>query len=273
MLGSVGRQSRAEGLDRLSGYVATATEAQIATVATDLISVGTMLRAEIRLRRALVDPARSSSDRVGLLTSLLGTSISTAAQDMVSALVAGRWSGHGEFLHAVEQLGVIALLSGAERTGALADIEDELFRFGQIVAGDQHLATALGDTTVPPSRRAELVRSLLAGRVLPETIALAVYALDGPGGRGFAAALTWLVELTAAQRMATIAYVTVAAPLADAAEQRLAGALGERYHRTMSLNVDVDPAVIGGVRVVIGSDLYDGTVQRRLADARSAMTR
>jgi len=35
----------------------------------------------------------------------------------------------------------------------------------------------------------------------------------------------------------------------------------------------VDPEVIGGLSVQIGSDLYDGTVLRRIAEARAALTR
>jgi F-type H+-transporting ATPase subunit delta len=34
------------------------------------------------------------------------------------------------------------------------------------------------------------------------------------------------------------------------------------------LNVDVDPAVLGGLRVEIGGELVDGTVSARLEEAR-----
>jgi F-type H+-transporting ATPase subunit delta len=35
----------------------------------------------------------------------------------------------------------------------------------------------------------------------------------------------------------------------------------------------VDPRVLGGVSVLVGSDLYDGTVLRRLNDTRNALTK
>ena len=41
----------------------------------------------------------------------------------------------------------------------------------------------------------------------------------------------------------------------------------------VSLKVDVDPAVIGGVSVRVGSDLYDGTILRRLNEARQAFAK
>jgi F-type H+-transporting ATPase subunit delta len=35
----------------------------------------------------------------------------------------------------------------------------------------------------------------------------------------------------------------------------------------------VDPATLGGMSVRIGSDLYDGTILRRLTDTRNALAK
>ena len=35
----------------------------------------------------------------------------------------------------------------------------------------------------------------------------------------------------------------------------------------------VDPSVLGGMSVQVGADLYDGTVLRRLAEARNALAK
>ena len=43
------------------------------------------------------------------------------------------------------------------------------------------------------------------------------------------------------------------------------------YGREVDLKVTVDPAVLGGVSVRIGHDLYDGTVSRRLNQTRAAL--
>ena len=98
-------------------------------------------------------------------------------------------------------------------------------------------------------------------------------ALEGFGGRGFEYSLTRLVELTAAKRDREVAYVTVAKPLHDLEEQRLSAKLSTIYGRQVSLKVDVDPRVIGGVSVQVGSDLYDGTILRRLNEAKQAFAK
>jgi F-type H+-transporting ATPase subunit delta len=61
--------------------------------------------------------------------------------------------------------------------------------------------------------------------------------------------------------------VVAAAPLTAEQRSRLEASLQRRYGR-VRLNVDVDPSVIGGLRVQVGSELVDGTVSARLDEAR-----
>src|SRR5690606_2044391 len=154
----------------------------------------------------------------------------------------------------------------------LAEVEDELFRFGQIVDGNPELAAAVGDVTVDPARRIELVRTLLTGKAKATTIRLAELAVQGFGGRAVGPALSRRVELAAARGDWQIAYVTVAAPLTEDEERRLGARLAEMYGREVTVKWTVDPAVLGGMSVLIGSHLYDGTVRRRLTDTRKALS-
>jgi F-type H+-transporting ATPase subunit delta len=256
--------------DRLEAFAEGADAGRIIEVADEILLVADLLRREPRLRRALSDPARVREQRVELLTALLSGKASDDAINLVGALVAER-ATPVELLNAVERLGVDTLLASAEREGKLGDIEDELFRFGQVVGGDNALAAALGDPTAAVARRTELLRDLLADKVQPVSLRLAQLALSGFGGRGFSASLGRLVELAAAKRQRSVAYVTTAVPLTDDEEDRLAARLSEMYGRQVSPKIDVDPRIIGGMRVKVGADLYDGTVARRLTEARTSL--
>ncbi len=267
------RESFAAARDRLAADTATASAAQLATVADEILSVSRMLRAEPRLRRALTDPSRSGSERAALLRALLSGKLAQITVDVTGTLVAGRWSRPADLLDAAERLGVDAVLDTAERAGALAEVEDELFRFAHIVSGSPQLAVTLSDPGAPVARRVKLVADLLKGKTQAATLRLVEVALGGFGGRGFEVSLNRLVELTAAKRDRVVAYVTVARPLDDAEEQRLSAKLSDIYGRQVSLKVDVDPRVLGGVSVQVGSDLYDGTILRRLNEAKQAFAK
>ncbi|MFC7545855.1 F0F1 ATP synthase subunit delta [Plantactinospora sp. GCM10030261] len=267
------RESYAAAAERLNAYAREADASAVATAGDEVLAVAGLLRQQPRLRRALSDPARSGGDRSGLAGSVLSGKIGADAAKLVTQLVSGRWSAASELLEATERLGVEALLASAERAGDLGEVEDELFRFGQVVSGDPGLASALSDSVAPPAQRAELVRALLAGKARPVTVRLAEVALAGFGGRSFEGALTRLVELTADRRDRQVAYVTVAAPLTEQEEQRLGAKLSELYGREVSVKQTVDPEILGGLSVRVGADLYDGTILRRLTDTRNALAK
>jgi F-type H+-transporting ATPase subunit delta len=270
---AVGRESYGALSDKLEAFAQGADADRLTEVADEILAIGGLLRREPRLRRALSDPARAGDERSGLLRALLADKASDDALDLVGVLVAGRWSTPGELLTAVERAGVDALLAAAERADHLGDVEDELFRFGQVIAGDNELAAALGDTSADVARRAALVDDLLDDKVRPVSLRLVRLALAGFGGRGFSASLSRRGEMAADKRDRSVAYVTTAVPLSDAEEERLAARLSEMYGRQVSPKIDVDPRIVGGMRVKVGSDLYDGTVARRLSEARSALAK
>jgi len=266
------RESYAAAVAKLAPLVTGDRPVPLAGIADEILSVAQLLVREPRLRRALSDPARPGEDRVALIRSVVDGKVSADALALVSTLISGRWSAPSELVDAAERLGVETLLASAESAGDLGEVEDELFRFGQVVDGDARLSGALGDSTAPVEQRAALIADLLGGKVRPATLRLATLALGGYGGRGFAASLTRLVEAAAERRDRQVAYVTVAAPLTEADEERLGVRLAGMYGREVALKVSVDPRILGGVSVRVGNDLYDGTVLRRLNDTRTALT-
>jgi F-type H+-transporting ATPase subunit delta len=273
MASSASQQAYNAAVEKLAAGTGSATAAQLATVADEILSVAGLLRAQPRLRRALTDPSRSGEDRAALLRSLLAGKLAETTVNTLAAMAAGRFSRPSELLDVTERLGVEVVLRSAEKAGKLADVEDELFRFGHVVTGNAELAVTLSDPGAPTDRRVKLVEDLLKGKAQPATVRLVEVALEGFGGRSFDSSLSRLVELTAAKRDREVAYVTVAKPLTDADEQALADKLSTLYDRPVSLKVDVDPAIIGGVSVKVGSDLYDGTILRRLNAAKQAFAK
>ncbi|HEX6968421.1 MAG TPA: F0F1 ATP synthase subunit delta [Micromonosporaceae bacterium] len=266
------RESYAAGVERFEAHARSADPAALVAMADEILSVAALLQREPRLRRALADPARTGEDRAGLLGGLLAGKVQAATSELLNTLVSGRWSTPTDLLTAVEQIGVSALLASADRAGELGEIEDELFRFGQIVAADPQLSSLLSDPVASAERRAELARGLLEGKARPLTVRLVEVALAGFGGRSFSGALSRLVELAAERRERQIAHVTVAAPLTEEEERRLGSTLSQMYGREVSVKQHVDPEILGGMSVQVGSDLYDGTVLRRLTETRKALT-
>jgi F-type H+-transporting ATPase subunit delta len=253
-------------------YAAGASVSSLARVADQLLDVADLLGREPRLRRALADPARSAVDRAELIRQVLIGKVDAEALGLIETLVAARWPTAGALRDAAELLGAHAVLASAEQAGELTEVEDELFRFAQVVDGSAQLAAVLGNPGAPVAQRATLTGQLLGGKARPATVRLVRLALAGFGGRAFAASLARLIELAAAARDHRVAYVISATALDDDDELRLGEELSRRYGRKISLHVSVDPQLVGGLSVQIGSDLYDGSILRRLTEARAALT-
>ncbi|MEE1927504.1 F0F1 ATP synthase subunit delta [Streptomyces sp. TRM 70351] len=243
-------------------------------LADELAAVTALLDREVSLRRTLTDPAQSGEAKAGLAGRLLAGRVSGATADLVTGMVRARWSRPRDLVDAVEQLADSADLIAADRDGTLGDVEDELFRFGRIVASSTELRAALSGKTGDASVKAaqtELLHRLLGGRARPATERLVVRLVGQPRGRSLEGGLEALSRLAAERRDRSVAVVTSAVPLTDVQRQRLGAALTRLYGRQVHLNLDVDPAVLGGITVRIGDEVIDGSVAARLDEVERRM--
>lgn len=71
-----------------------------------------------------------------------------------------------------------------------------------------------------------------------------------------------LLRLELAKRHAVI---ESAAPLSPSTAETILSSLRQKYGADLTTEFQVNPDLIGGMRVKIGSDVYDGSVRNRLA--------
>jgi F-type H+-transporting ATPase subunit delta len=252
--------------DSLAAAVADPSAA--AATGDELFAVTALLDREPGLRRALSDPASAASARADLARALLGGRVGPATLDVVTSLVAQRWSAPGDLPDAAEQLAVLAECAAADSEGQLDDTEDQLFRFARIVATEPGLRSALADPEAPAEGKRGLLATLLAGKVTPAALGLITQAAVYPRGRSLDASLGEYARLAADWRQRLIAFVRTATDLTPSQRARLVTALSAIYRRDVHLNVVIDPAVVGGMSVQIGDEFLDGSVGSRLAQLR-----
>lgn len=248
--------------------VLQAAGAEAAAIGEQLFAVVDALDSSGSLRRALSDPSRDAEAKAALVTDLLGGKVDPRVVEVVAALARGRWSAEQDLVEAVEQTAADSVLASAEATGELAQVEDELFRVDRSMVGERDLRRALTERAAGSAERGRLVRALLEGKVHPVTLQLVERAATAPRGRTVSTTLGLLGRLVARRRERLVASVSVAAPLSAAQQQRLGSILERTYGRAVQLKLTVDPEVIGGVRIQVGSEVVDSTVLAHLDDAR-----
>jgi F-type H+-transporting ATPase subunit delta len=250
------------------GALIGSSDTDLAALSDELFSVTALLDREHPLRRALTDPARDGDARVGLARAVLGEQVGGATADLLAWVVRARWSVPRDLATALELLAVEAQVAAAERAGRLDEVEDELFRVSRAVAGAPDLRTALSDLSAPVESRAALIEGLLGGRTTEETRRLVRQAVVAPRGRTFDRTAEIYGQVAADRRSRLVATVTAVDPLTEEQRGRLAAALQRIYGHEVHLNVQLDPALVGGIRVELGDEVIDGSVESRLDDAR-----
>jgi F-type H+-transporting ATPase subunit delta len=260
-------QSR-EALQAQTGGARSRTRGEaLLSLADELFAVAHLLDGQPSLRRALSDPSTRPDDRAGLAQRLLSGKVSEGALQVVETVARQRWSRSLDLVEAAETLAVEAALDAADSRGELDAVEDELFRFGRIVAGDDDLARILGNRSAPREGKTALLDRLLSGKVSPVTERLVRNTLTSSHVHNAENEVERLSTLAARRRGRSVAHVVSALPLSATQEQRLVAVLERIYGRTMGLQVQVDPAVLGGLVIRVGDEVIDGSIAHRLEAA------
>jgi len=110
-----------------------------------------------------------------------------------------------------------------------------------------------------------IFRSCLVQGLLDEgLVRKAVAALVELRPRGYYDILLHLHRLVRIEIERRTARIESARPLSGAQRSRMAGQLEAVFGPGLALVVTENPALIGGLRVQVGSDVYDGTIAGRL---------
>jgi F-type H+-transporting ATPase subunit delta len=165
-----------------------------------------------------------------------------------------------------------ALFDLAQSENQLASVETGLSDISRLIGESEDFSRYLHSPVIPGEVKASALEAIL-GKASVNPLLANFLRLVAKNGRLFAldAIIVGFRELAAAARGETTAEVTSAAPLT--AEQ--AAALGEtlkaKLGKTVTLNQFVDPSLIGGLQVKVGSQMIDSSIKTKLAAMKVAM--
>ncbi len=234
--------------------------------ARELFAAARAVGESSQLSGALADPAASVAARQKVVSAVFG-GFAPSTQDVLKTVVAERWSSADDLVDGIEELAVRA--AAIAEPGA--DIEGELFGFSRVVAANSELELALGSRLGADDAKGALVERLLAGGAGAATTLIVASLVRQPRERRVRQLLNRAMRIVSSQRGRLVATVHSASELNDAQRTRLSDSLSRRYDGQVSLNVVIDPAVVGGLRVQIADDVIDGSISARLADLRQKL--
>lgn len=108
-----------------------------------------------------------------------------------------------------------------------------------------------------------------SGRVNPIVLSLLSQTIELLRGQSAEEAIQFLAEVAVARRGEVIAQVSAAAELSDAQRTRLTEVLGRIYGHPVTVHLQVEPDLLGGLLISVADEVIDGTLTSRLAAAEA----
>src|ERR1051325_8406757 len=113
----------------------------------------------------------------------------------------------------------------------------------------------------------ELFRGCIVNGVLDENrVRQIVGKVAAAKPRGYIATLSHFQRLVKLEVDRRTAKVESAVALSPELQSDVANKLGRIYGQGLNISFAQNPALLGGLRIKVGSDVYDGSVQSRLED-------
>jgi F-type H+-transporting ATPase subunit delta len=167
-----------------------------------------------------------------------------------------------------------ALFDLASEQGRLAQVEADLKNFKAMRAESADLRRLLASPAFGAEDKTKAVMALAdAAKFQPTTRKfLGLMARSGRSSY-IGSAIVAFEALAAAARGAVSAQVTTAVGLTAAQEAGLKAALRQALGKDPEIETRVDPSILGGLKVRVGSRLYDASLRSRLDSLRFALKR
>ena len=140
------------------------------------------------------------------------------------------------------------------------------------VAGDDALLRFADDPKVGASQVYELVQSVVGGALDSRAANLLRTVIDNGRLAALPAIASQFKALVNMQSGTSDAVIYSAFPIAPETLPGVVGALEKSFGRKLAATVEIDPALIGGIRVVVGDEVLDTSVKARLEQMKVALT-
>lgn len=234
-------------------------------IGNELFTITNVLDHNIQLERALTDPSRPVEDKVAVVKTLIGDDAHPLTMEIMSDLVARRWSRVSDIANAAEDFGVDGMMYYADHTNATLQVSIELVQLHSALLNLPVVRSKLYDATVPAEARIKLLYSLIGNADFNVvTKRLAEHATCNLRNRRYLQTIQWLINKFSRHMGESMVTVTTATPLSKEQVKKLVAIYSAKTGHPVHINSVVDSTVLGGMRIQVGDEVTDNTVVAQL---------
>ena len=164
-----------------------------------------------------------------------------------------------------------ALFEVASSQGAVRDWETQLLMIQDSLKGHRFISKALLSPQITHEVKSDMLRKIFAGRIPAQLLNFLNILVEKRRENYLEAIIRGYQEKVREQEGTVMARVTVASLPTARVEEELAGALSRLSGKKVRLELEVDPAIIGGVVVRMEGRLLDWSIAGHLNTMKEKM--
>ena len=164
-----------------------------------------------------------------------------------------------------------ALLALGEATGHAAQIEQDLVVLLDLLECDEDVRRFLADATVKKAGKEKALEKLLKGRIHYALTHFLLILLEENRLAELRPIAESFFARYSSQRQQATGTLTTAVPLSSEKVADIEQAAGRLLGKDVHLRVQVNPVILGGLRIQVGDFVVDGTVDNHLAEMRARL--
>jgi len=182
----------------------------------------------------------------------------------VSTSAASTSGAAGRYASAIFDLG--------RETNALETLESDFAALNTMISDSPDLTRLVSSPAYSRDNQIKAMSAILSKAGSSDTTSRFVKLMISKGRlNALPGAIQGFTEMLADYRGETVAEVTSAAPLTDAQREKLAANLKSSFGKDVKIDASVDPSLLGGLIVKVGSKMIDSSLKAKLANLQIAM--
>jgi len=165
-----------------------------------------------------------------------------------------------------------AIFDLARESNALDSMESDFTALNGLISDSDDLSRVVNSAAYSRDNQQKAMSAIMSKAGMSDLASRFVSLMVSKGRLGaLPGAIAGFNELLADHRAETVAEVTSATPLTDEQRDKLAANLKSSFGKDVKIDASVDPSLLGGLIVKIGSKMIDNSLKAKLSGLQLAM--
>jgi len=164
-----------------------------------------------------------------------------------------------------------SLFDVTEELGTTEKVKVELEELNELFSSNEDLYHFYTSPKINKEQKKETLKGILESQLSPETMNLLYVLLDKRRAMEFKGVVKQFEKLVQVKNNEVAGVVYLAKPCSDEMFQKIAAKLSEVTGKNLKLSKEIDPSLIGGIKVKIGDQIVDSTVATKLRELKGSI--